>query len=299
MDRRMSVLDDDITDLRNRSMRENILIHNFPFTPNEDLATAIPMTIKQTLGVDVKFSIIHRNGIRAMNNGKPVSITARLTDRTKKDEILNAQRAKKIAKQRLPFFITPQQPPVIHANKNKIYDKANSLKKQNISAKVKRDQIILGDGSVYQEEVPLIQNSDALQITPDEIQRLDEIPIKSTEPVVQDGSEFSAVGAKVQSIEDVRNVYRKVCVDPYAASANSRILVYRIQRADNGQTVENYHDDDEHGAGRRLLRYMQENSIINTVVVVTRWMGNGHIGPKRFTIMESLVNQIANDLDSE
>ena len=56
---------------------------------------------------------------------------------------------------------------------------------------------------MYQEEVPLIQNSDALQITPDEIQRLDEIPIKSTEPVVQDGSEFSAVGAKVQSIEDV------------------------------------------------------------------------------------------------
>ena len=29
-----------------------------------------------------------------MNNGKPVSVTARLTDRTKKDEILNAQRAK-------------------------------------------------------------------------------------------------------------------------------------------------------------------------------------------------------------
>ena len=109
---------------------------------------------------------------------------------------------------------------------------------------------------MYQEEVPIIQNSDALQITPDEIQRLDEIPIKSTEPVVQDGSEFSAVGAKVQSIEDVRNVYRKVCVDPYAASANRRILLYRIQRADNGQTVENYNYHDEHEAGRRLLRYM-------------------------------------------
>ena len=153
-------------------MRENILIQNFPFTPNEDLATANPMTIKQTLGVDVKFSITHRNGIRAINNGKPVSITARLTDRTKKDEILNAKRAKKKSQS------TPQQPPVIHANKNKLSDKA--LKKHNISAKVKRDQIILGDGSVYQEVVPLIQNSDALQITPDEIQRLDEIRIKST-----------------------------------------------------------------------------------------------------------------------
>ena len=98
-------------------MRENILIQNFPFTPNEDLATANPMTIKQTLGVDVKFSITHRNGIRAMNNGKPVSIRARLTDRTKKDEILNAQRAKNKAQS------TPQQPPVIHANKIKYMTK--------------------------------------------------------------------------------------------------------------------------------------------------------------------------------
>ena len=111
---------------------------------------------------------------------------------------------------------------------------------------------------MYQEEVPRIQNSDALQITPDEIQRLDEIPIKSTEPVVRDGPEFSAVGAKIQSIEEVRNVYRKVFIDPYAASANNRILLYRVQRADNRQTVEKYHDDDIHGAGRRLLRYMQE-----------------------------------------
>ena len=61
---------------------------------------------------------------------------------------------------------------------------------------------------MYQEEVPNIQNSDAIQITQDEIQRLDKIPIKSTEQVVQDGSEYSAVAAKVQSIEDDRNVYR-------------------------------------------------------------------------------------------
>ena len=117
----------------------------------------------------------------------------------------------------------------------------------------------------------------------------------SVEPIERDGSEFSAVGAKVKTVEDVRNVYRKICIDPYAASANSRILVYRV---DNGKLVENYHDDDEHGAGRRLLRYMQENSIINAAIVVTRWMGDRHIGPQRFTIMESLVNQVANALDN-
>ena len=58
MDRRMSVLDDDITDLRNRSMREHILIHNFRFPLNEDPAFAVRLTIKQTLGVDVFLSSI-------------------------------------------------------------------------------------------------------------------------------------------------------------------------------------------------------------------------------------------------
>jgi hypothetical protein len=52
------------------------------------------------------------------------------------DEILKAQKAKKIARASLSFYITPQQPPSIVSTKNKLYDKADSLKKQNISAKV-------------------------------------------------------------------------------------------------------------------------------------------------------------------
>lgn len=184
------------------------------------------------------------------------------------------------------------------ATKNKTYDKFNSLRRQNISARLHRDHILLGDGSTYKEEVPIITNADALQITPEQTQDLDSFEVKSTDPVVKDGSEFSAIGAIVHTVEDVQNMYRKVCIDPYAAAANSRILVYRIRRED-GKIVENYHDDDEHGAGRRLLRYMQENEIHNSAIVVTRWMGAGHIGPERFTIMESLINDLANDLGSD
>lgn len=90
----MSVIDDDVTDLRHRSMQDNIPIQNFSFTPNEDLATAILMTIKQKLGVITLFTIIHRNGIRLMNNGKPITIMVELTDQCEKDEILKVQRAK-------------------------------------------------------------------------------------------------------------------------------------------------------------------------------------------------------------
>lgn len=156
----------------------------------------------------------------------------------------------------------------------------------------------MGDGSTYKEEVPIITNADALQITPEQTQDLDSFEVKSTDPVVKDGPEFSAIGVIVHTVEDVQNMYRKVCIDPYAAASNSRILVYRFRRED-GKTVENYHDDDEHGAGRRFLRYMQESEIHNSAFVVTRLMGDGHIGPQRFTIMESLMNDLANDLGSD
>lgn len=54
IDRMMSIMDNEITDLRGRSMRDNILIHNLKYTPNEDLAATMPALIKQTLGVDVR-----------------------------------------------------------------------------------------------------------------------------------------------------------------------------------------------------------------------------------------------------
>lgn len=56
-------MDNEITYLRSRSMRDNILIHNFKYTPNEDLAATMPALIKQTLGVNVSFVRIHRNGV--------------------------------------------------------------------------------------------------------------------------------------------------------------------------------------------------------------------------------------------
>lgn len=62
----------------------------------------------------------------------------------------------------------------------------------------------------------------------------------------------------MHTVDDVQNMYRKVCVDPYAAVANSRILFLRFRR-EEGKIVEN---DDEHGARRRLLRRRKTKPII-------------------------------------
>ena len=92
MDRRMDNMSDEIIDLKSRSMRDNILIHNYVYTPNENLAVSMPVTIKENLGVDVEFVRIHRNGMQPHHGGRPISITAKLADRDKKQEILSAQK---------------------------------------------------------------------------------------------------------------------------------------------------------------------------------------------------------------
>lgn len=57
----------EITDFQLRSMRDNILIHNFKYTPNEDLDATMPALITQTLGVDISFVSVHRNGVHHEN----------------------------------------------------------------------------------------------------------------------------------------------------------------------------------------------------------------------------------------
>lgn len=258
----------------------------------------MPKVIKETLGIDVQFVRIHRNGIRPQYNNRPVTITAKLVDGKKKEDILNAQKLKKIEKKTLPFFITPQQPPSINSAKNKLYDKADSLRKQNINARVQGNRLMMPNGAAYVEEIPLISSADALQISPEETDSLDEVFTECTDPVQKHGSEFVAIGTKIKTIDDAHNLYKKVSIDPYAASTDSKIFVYRL-RGEHGKITENYHDDREHGAGRRLLRYFHDNQIYDVAVVVTRWMplGDSHMGPVRFSIMEELVNDVVNKLD--
>lgn len=70
------------------------------------------------------------------------------------------------------------------------------------------------NGSKYREEVPLLTNADVLQIDPSKTEKLDEIVTKSAEPIKKNGSEFYAIGSKVNSGENVMNFYQKVCIDP-------------------------------------------------------------------------------------
>ena len=53
MNKKMSYIEDEITDICSRFLKDNILIHNYAFTQDDDLAVSMPHIIKSLLGVDV------------------------------------------------------------------------------------------------------------------------------------------------------------------------------------------------------------------------------------------------------
>jgi hypothetical protein len=78
--------------------------------------------------------------------------------------------------------------------------------------------------------------------------------------------------------------------DKKIRSATHNITAWRI-KGENGVTFQDCDDDGETAAGGRVLHLMQLMDIWNVMVVVTRWYGGHQLGPKRF----SIINTVARD----
>ncbi|KAK3096109.1 hypothetical protein FSP39_023344 [Pinctada imbricata] len=302
MDRRMDEISKDVVHMRSRSMRDNILIHGFAQFPGEDLYRCVPEAIKKNLGVDnVRFAVIHRNG-KLLPNGKPVSITGKLMDRNKKFDILKAQAMKKREKKLIPFYITAQELEEISEERKRLYNISDKFRKDQIATKVVKNQLVLPDGKVHEEAVKPLSNADVLSTSSEEQAELQSVELVHTHSIERQGSFFFGVAGNAKTEADVNRIYKKACLYNDTASSNHRILVYRF-RSEDGKQLDGYFDDGEHGAGRRLLKFMKDRNIDDTAVMISRWTGAVHIGYERFKVMEELVqdafDQLAGNRDME
>lgn len=104
-------------------------------------------------------------------------------------------------------------------------------------------------------------------------------------------SVFIARTARVTSPEQAKHyVQHLLDSDKKVRAATHNITAWRM-RDENGVVYQDQDDDGEAAAGGRLLHLMQLMDLWNCVVVVTRWYGGHHLGPKRF----ALINQVARD----
>jgi hypothetical protein len=119
----------------------------------------------------------------------------------------------------------------------------------------------------------------------------EEPPWVLSDIIIELKSVFIARSAPVSSPDQATTYLQHLLdSDKKVRSATHNITAWRI-KGENGVTFQDCDDDGETAAGGRVLHLMQLMDIWNVMVVVTRWYGGHQLGPKRF----SIINSVARD----
>ena len=298
LDRKVTEQDREITDLKGRSMRDNLMIHRFRENSSENLIVDIPKAIKKEYGVDLKFVRIHRIGPPRRGSDQPRPIVGKLENPEKKEEILRIQREFRQTLKQTPFYVSAQSPAAQVEERKHLYELQQKYSShQNVKTRIHGNKLVFkNNGTVYREKVLVPRAEDVLRCDNEEIDRLEGIKVTFSDEKRERGNTFVASGITAKTYGEVRNFYKKICSLPRHAQAHHRILIYRFHDRD-GKLIEGSMDDGEFGAGRNLLKHLEQRGHCDIACVVTRWYGGEHLGVTRFEMMRELVEQVAQQIE--
>ncbi|QFR38924.1 YigZ family protein [Candidatus Gracilibacteria bacterium 28_42_T64] len=99
--------------------------------------------------------------------------------------------------------------------------------------------------------------------------------------IIDRKSKYTVIGGYIESSEEVKPFIKELLKDKYFQKSTHNTYAYRLE-LENGSILEGKNDDGEVGAGNCILRELQRDNCINTIVVVTRYFGGIHLQADRF-----------------
>lgn len=94
-------------------------------------------------------------------------------------------------------------------------------------------------------------------------------------------SKYTVVWWKIGSDEEAKQFVKTLLRDPYFRKATHNSYAYRIQ-VDNGAIREVKNDDGESWAWNCILRELQREHVVNTIIIVTRYFWGIQLHADRF-----------------
>ncbi|KAE9364126.1 UPF0029-domain-containing protein [Stipitochalara longipes BDJ] len=134
----------------------------------------------------------------------------------------------------------------------------------------------------YLNSNAVVENTDSSEIQP--LWTISDVVIELKSVFVARSAPVSSPDQAKQHLQHLLDSDKKV------RSATHNIVAWRI-KGENGVIFQDCDDDGETAAGGRVLHLMQLMDLWNVMVVVTRWYGGHQLGPKRF----SIINTVARD----
>lgn len=287
-DQQISILNGKLIDSQARSMNANVVISGITEHKKEDLYKQVQSFIENKLEIQ---ELIPLNSARRLGFGAKRPILAQL--RHTRDKIKIFEKVSKLKGQKNEkgdyYFISDHLPEALNEQRHRRNDLMTNNKKKD--ATLKQDMKIQGgklfiNEELYEKQIHTPTPRELLY--PDRYTQGNSSTIKlfHGEDDNRDNSKFVGYAAAVKDLDDVQAAY--FLVKKKHAEATHVACAFRIP-GENTATLQDYVDDGEFGAGRSMLKWLEEESLFNILVFMVRYFGKKHSGPGRFEIFKQVT----------
>ena len=132
------------------------------------------------------------------------------------------------------------------------------------------------EGNPYRKPLREPRNEDLLQLPVEQLDSILDVQLTQSKPITMMKSTFIGYTCQAKSLNDVEMAYQKLRL--LHGSARHIICSYKIASNDL-QVAESHCDDGEFGAGRVMLKYLNDNGYDAIAVFVVRYFGGVKMGP--------------------
>ena len=155
---------------------------------------------------------------------------------------------------------------------------------------------LLVNGERYIKKVATPSAKTLLKMGPEDLSDVKELSLSGGYSFTESGSRFISYACKVCNLQEVWKAY--IHLKRAHAEANHVTMAYRLAGL-NKAYDEDYLDDRETKAGRKLLDLLITKESVSIAVFVVRYYGGKHMGNRRFEIHKDLIKKALRDLDRE
>ena len=279
-----------ISELEMESYRKSVILTGLRFSTSKDeRIRQIEQFFLDALGVRVKVDDTYFIGSK-QSGLKPVVITLQtLRDKNvlfKRKEELNKLEGENGS----AIYLNSYLPPDINEKKRRERDILKDLKKTKTKYEKLPTGIKIG-ATHYKKKISAPDPTEVLDMEMEELERILSLDVVKGDTLKVKDSLFVPYSADVQNFKNIRESYMKIRL--MHARARHIVCAYYLPGAEIYHN-QDYVDDEESGAGRAVLKLMQENNISNKAFYIVRICGKERLNENRISSYVAAATSVQN-----
>ena len=247
--------------------------------------------MQNELGMQIQegdVQVAHRVGIKGAYG--PCQMVVKCSTRTRAAIFKHTKNLKgKRNSQNKEFFVDPQLPEPMQAERRELTYEISKIKKYNsttqnkVNYSIQQGKLYINNEVVKKKVIPP-KASDIVTLSREEYDRIVVLQMNRSLGIEQQGSKFVAYAKRVNSVNAISDLYKAVKI--WHPECDHITMAYLIG-PDAGCC-----DDGEYSAGLKLQKLLEQRKEDNTVVFVAREYGGIQLRPRQFATITDQAREV-------